>query len=99
MSSTLTRSPTAIRPLNDRILVRLQDPPDKVGRILLPDSAKEKPTTGEVLAVGSECADWTADLVGHVVVFHHYAGSLAPGTKDLMLVKELDLLAVQDKTS
>lgn len=85
-----------VRPLGDRVLVRMSEPVFKVGSIILPDNAKEKPTTGEVLALGETCESRAEKLVGHVVIFHNYSGSLVPGSKDLMLIREQDLLGVQE---
>jgi chaperonin GroES len=52
--STVGGSPFRVRPLRDRVLVRrLEEDERKVGGIIIPDSAKEKPTRAEVMAVGS----------------------------------------------
>jgi len=86
------------QPLGDRVLVRLDEPQAvSKGGILIPDTGKEKPTTGEVLAVGESCELDAKDLTGRVVLFHNYSGSPAPHSKDLMFVKEKDLLAIEAK--
>ena len=52
--SSMTQAPTTkLRPLHDRVLVRrLEEQDDKHGRIIIPDTAKEKPQEGEIVAVG-----------------------------------------------
>ena len=84
-----------IVPLNDRVLVRLSEPEKQIGKILLPDTAQKKPTTGEVLAVGEGCDIKPDDLIGRVVIFHDYSISLAPGSKTLALVREPDLMGYE----
>lgn len=82
-------------PVNDRVLVRVDEPADKIGRILLPDNAKEKPCKGELLLCGAECPEETKNLVGHVVHFHNYSGCEAPGDKTLIYLRYTDLLGAE----
>ena len=91
-----------IRPLNDRILVkRLEGEEKTAGGIIIPDSAKEKPAEGEVVAVGpgklNEAGARVAmDVaVGDRVLFSKYGGTEVKldGT-DLLVVKEDDIFAI-----
>lgn len=92
----------AIQPLADRILVRLLEEEEKSpGGIILPDSAKEKPQEGKVLAVGKGrvLEDGTVKplevKVGDTVLFAKYAGTeVLHEAKEFMILKEDDVLAV-----
>lgn len=83
-----------VQPLDDRVLVLPLDNEEKVGSIIIPDTAKEKPVIGEVKAVGTD--DELKDLikVGDKVVFGKYAGEeiKVDGEKHL-LISRPDLLA------
>ncbi|MEN8153407.1 MAG: co-chaperone GroES [Acidobacteriota bacterium] len=83
-----------IQPLDDRVLVLPLDNEEKVGSIIIPDTAKEKPIVGEVKAVGTD--DELKDLikVGDKVIFGKYAGEevKVEGAKHL-LISRSDLLA------
>ena len=93
-----------IRPLGDRVLVEpIEEKEQTVGGIYIPDSAKEKPMQGKVIAVGKK-----TDKDGKVIAFDVKAGDtvLLPkygGTevkldgKKLQLVREEDLLGVLEK--
>ena len=93
-----------IRPLGDRVLVEpIEEKEQTVGGIIIPDSAKEKPMQGKVIAVGKK-----TDKDGKTVAFDVKAGDtvLLPkygGTevkldgKKLQLVREEDLLGVLEK--
>lgn len=71
-------------PLDDKVIVEVDEAPDKVGQIILPDSSKQVPQTGKVLAVGPGKRDSTMISndgyvpmylkEGHRVVFGKYAG-------------------------
>ncbi|VTR90762.1 chaperonin cpn10 : 10 kDa chaperonin OS=planctomycete KSU-1 GN=groS PE=3 SV=1: Cpn10 [Gemmata massiliana] len=93
-----------IVPLNDKIVVERLEADDKtVGGIILPDSAKEKPKQGKVLAVGEGKpledggrAKFQVK-VGDRVLFTSYAGSeVTIDNKEYLIVTEDDLLAVVD---
>ncbi len=93
-----------IVPLNDKIVVERLEADDKsVGGIILPDSAKEKPKQGKVLAVGGgkplddgKRAPFQVK-VGDRVLFTSYAGSeVTIDGKEYLIVTEDDLLAVVD---
>jgi chaperonin GroES len=95
-----------IKPLNDRIVIKRFDPEDKTsGGILLPDSAKNKPQKGEVLAVGPGrvLKDGTRRplqvKVGDVVLFTNWAGDEFKQSRgdNILLMREEDVLAVIEK--
>ena len=92
----------AIQPLGDRILVKLMDEEGKSpGGIILPDTAKEKPQEGKVVAVGKGrlLEDGTVKpleiKVGETVLFAKYSGTeVNHEEKEFMILKEDDVLAV-----
>jgi len=90
------------KPLHDRVLVRRIEAAEKTpGGIIIPDTAKEKPVEGEVLAVGSGARDETGRIVpleakvGDRVLFGKCAGTemLIDGEERLIL-KEADILGI-----
>ena len=91
-----------IRPLNDRILVkRLEGEERTAGGIIIPDSAKEKPAEGEVVAVGpgklTDAGERVAmDVaVGDRVLFSKYGGSeVKLDGEDFLIMREDDILGV-----
>jgi chaperonin GroES len=91
-----------IRPLHDRILVeRLEEQETKVGGIIIPDTAKEKPQEGKVIAVGAgkvtdDGKRLTLDVkVGDKILFGKYSGSeVKVDDKDYLILREEDVLAV-----
>lgn len=93
---------TSIRPLGDRVLVRPQEREERTrGGIVLPDTAKEKPQMGKVLAVGSgrllENGQRQPLEVreGDTVLFSKYSGTeLKSDGEDLLLVSDRDILAI-----
>ena len=91
-----------IRPLNDRVLVkRLEEEETTKGGIIIPDSAKEKPAEGEIIAVGpgkmSEKGE-RCELqvkVGDRVLFSKYGGTdVKLDGEDLLIMREDDILGV-----
>ncbi len=90
------------KPLNDRILVeRVEEPTTTSSGIIIPDSAKEKPLRGSVLAVGPgrQRDDGTlnplAVSVGDTVVFGKYAGTeLKIDGQQRMILREEDILGI-----
>lgn len=91
-----------IRPLRDRILVkRLEEINKTAGGIIIPDSAKEKPQEGEIIAVGSGRVDETGKSipvdvkVGDKVLFNKYGGTdIKVEGEDYLLLREDDIQAV-----
>ena len=94
----------AVRPLHDRVLVRRVDSEDKTkGGIIIPDTAKEKPMEGEVVAVGNgrRLEDGTVRALevkaGDRVLFGKYSGTEVNVDGDTLLIcRESDLLAILD---
>ncbi len=92
----------SIRPLSDRVLVRaLEELEVKRGGIIIPDTAKEKPQEGEVIAVGpgrlSDKGERIAIEVktGDRVLFGKYSGTeVNVGAEALLIMRETDILAV-----
>ena len=91
-----------IRPLHDRILVeRLEEQEVKKGGIIIPDTAKEKPQEGKVIAVGAGKVNddgkrLALDVkVGDKILFGKYSGSeVKVDDKDYLILREEDVLAV-----
>lgn len=91
-----------IRPLHDRVLVeRLEEQEAKVGGIIIPDTAKEKPQEGKVIEVGTgKVTDDGKRLppdvkVGDRILFGKYSGSeVKVEDKDYLILREDDILAV-----
>ena len=90
-----------ITPLNDKIVVERLEADDKTaGGIILPDTAKEKPKQGKILAIGEGKAldngsrAALAVAKGDEVLYGKYAGSdVKIGTKELKILRESDILA------
>ena len=93
-----------IRPLGDRVLVEpIEEKEQTVGGIIIPDSAKEKPMQGKVLAVGKKLDKDGTELAidvkkGDTVLLPKYGGTeVKLDGKKLQLVREEDLLGVVEK--
>jgi chaperonin GroES len=94
-----------LRPLNDRIVVkRIEEEQKTAGGIIIPDTAKEKPIQGEVIAVGTgklleDGSRKPLDVkVGDRVLFSKYAGTeVKVGTEELLIMREDDVLAIIEK--
>jgi chaperonin GroES len=94
-----------VRPLNDRILVkRLEEEEMTKGGIIIPDSAKEKPAEGEIIAVGKGKINDKGDRikldlkVGDRVLFSKYGGTdVKIDGVDHLIMREDDVLAVVEK--
>jgi chaperonin GroES len=91
-----------VRPLHDRILVeRLEEQEVKKGGIIIPDTAKEKPQEGRVIAVGNGKPDKDGKKVpldvkaGDRILFGKYSGSeVKVDDKEYLIVREDDVLAI-----
>ncbi|MCW5518727.1 co-chaperone GroES [Aureitalea sp. L0-47] len=86
-----------IQPLSDRVLVEPQEAETKTASgIYIPDSAKEKPQQGKVVAVGKGKKDHDMTVkVGDVVLYGKYSGSeLKFDGKDYLIMREDDILAI-----
>ena len=94
-----------VRPLNDRILIkRLEEEETTKGGIIIPDSAKEKPAEGEVIAVGKGKVNDKGDRVkmdvkvGDRVLFSKYGGTdVKLDGVDHLIMREDDILAIVEK--
>ena len=92
------------RPLHDRVLVRRIEEDEKTaGGIIVPDTAKEKPQEGEVLAVGPGGRDEDGERidmdvkVGDRILFGKWSGTeVKIDGEDLIIMKESDILGVLD---
>ena len=90
------------RPLHDRILVRrIEENQKTVGGIIIPDTAKEKPMQGEVLAVGPGSRDETGKLlpldvkVGDRILFGKWSGTeVKIDCEEVLIMKESDVLGI-----
>jgi chaperonin GroES len=90
------------RPLHDRILVRRIEAEEKTaGGIIIPDTAKEKPQEGEVIAVGTGARDDSGKLitldvkVGDRILFGKWSGTeIKLNGEDLLIMKESDVMGV-----
>jgi len=93
---------TKLRPLHDRILVkRLEEGEVKHGRIVIPDTAKEKPQEGEVVAVGTgKVSDEGKNIplvvkAGDRILFGKYSGSeVNLDSQEYLIMKEEDVLGI-----
>jgi chaperonin GroES len=94
------------RPLHDRVLVRRIDAEEKTaGGIIIPDTAKEKPQEGEIVATGPGGRNEQGQLIpidvkpGDRVLFGKWSGTeVKIDGQDYLIMKESDLLGVIDKT-
>ncbi len=89
------------RPLGDRVAVKLLAQDEKVGSIIIPDTAKERPVQGEVVAVGKGSRDNAGNLiplevqVGDLVLFGKWSGTeVKVGTHELLVMKESDIMGI-----
>jgi len=94
--------PMKIRPLHDRVLVkRLEEEEKSKGGIIIPDTAKEKPIQGKVIAVGTGKIMKNSEVIpldvkkGEKVLFGRYAGTeVKIDGEEYLLMREDDILAV-----
>ena len=95
------------RPLHDRVVVRRIEGDDKTkGGIIIPDTVKEKPQEGEVIAVGPGARDESSKLVpldlkaGDRVLFGKWSGTeVKIDGEDLLIMKESDVMGVIEGAS
>ena len=93
------------KPLRDRLLVKYSDEPEKSsGGIFIPETAKEKPQKGEVVAAGSGKVTEDGKLhamevkVGDTVLFEKYAGSkINMDDTEYLIIREDDVLGILEK--
>ena len=92
----------AFRPLGDRVLVKRVEEEEKTkGGIIIPDTAKEKPQEGEIIAVGPGARDDSGKIqpldvkAGDRILFGKWSGTeVKIDGKDLLIMKESDVLGV-----
>jgi len=83
-----------VHPIDDRVLVEPVEEETRVGTIVIPDTAKEKPVFGKVIAVGTDKELKELIAVGDKVLFGKYAGDeIKIEGKRHLLIKREDLLA------
>ena len=90
------------RPLHDRVVVRRVDSEEKTaGGIIIPDTAKEKPSEGEIVAVGEGARKDSGELIpmsvkaGDRVLFGKWSGTeVKLNGEDLLIMKEADIMGV-----
>ena len=85
-----------VKPMDDRVLVSLVEEETKTASgIIIPDTAKEKPTTGEVVAVGTDEELKELIKVGDKVLFGKYGGEeISFDGKDYKIIQRSDILAI-----
>jgi chaperonin GroES len=92
----------ALKPLHDRVLVRRTEGDEKTsGGLIIPDSAKEKPAEGEVVAVGAGARDDDGDriamdvAVGDKILFGKWSGTeVTLDGEELLMMKESDIMGI-----
>lgn len=92
----------ALKPLHDRVLVRRTEGDEKTsGGLIIPDSAKEKPAEGEVVAVGAGLRDDDGDRiamdvsVGDTILFGKWSGTeVSIDGEELLMMKESDIMGI-----
>jgi chaperonin GroES len=94
-----------LRPLHDRIIVQRLEEAQRTSAIVIPDSAKEKPLQGKVLAAGlGKSKDDGSRLpldvkAGDTILFGKYAGQeVSVDGVDYLIMKEDDVLAIQERS-
>lgn len=95
------------RPLHDRVVVRrLEGEAKTAGGIIIPDTAKEKPQEGEIIAVGAGARDESGKIVpldvktGDRVIFGKWSGTeVKIDGEDLLIMKESDIMGVVETTN
>ncbi|MCQ2974261.1 MAG: co-chaperone GroES [Bacteroidales bacterium] len=86
-----------IKPLGTRVVVKVQEAETKTkSGIYIPDSAKEKPQRGEIVAVGNGTKDEAMELkAGDIVLYGKYAGtSIEIDGEDYLIMNQSDVLAI-----
>ena len=104
--AAVSLSVSTVKPLGDRVFVKVSESEEKTaGGILLPDTAKEKPQEGKVLAVGPGRFDEDGDKrvpldisVGDVVIYSKYGGTeVKYNNEDYLILSARDVLAIVEK--
>ena len=96
-----------IKPLHDRVLVRrIEEEKKTAGGIIIPDTAKEKPTQGEIVSVGAGARDESGKLIpmavkaGDIILFAKWGGTeVKLDGEELLIMKESDILGIVEGAS
>lgn len=90
-----------IKPLQDKVLIKREEALEKTaGGIIIPDTSKEKPSKGVVIAVGQGARNEKGDLIpmtlkeGDKVLFSKWGGTEIPNNDNLVILKESDVLGI-----
>ena len=90
-----------IKPLYDKVLIKREEAVQKTaGGIIIPDTSKEKPSAGVVLAVGDGARDDSGKIIpmtlkeGDKILFSKWGGTEVPGDETLIIIKESDILGI-----
>ncbi len=103
--ATATKTKTKLRPLHDRILIKRMEEEEEVrrGGIIIPDSAKEKPQEGKVIAVGTGKVTEDGKKIpldvkaGDRILFGKYSGSeVKIDDEEYLIMREEDVLGILD---
>ncbi len=93
-----------VKPLQDRILVERIEEEEKKGGIIIPDTAKEKPQKGKVIAVGAGKIDDSGKRIpmdvkkDDLILFGKYSGNeIRVGDEEYLIMREDDVLAIIEK--
>jgi len=104
--AAVSLSVSTVKPLGDRIFIKVSESEEKTtGGILLPDTAKEKPQEGKVMAVGPGRFDEDGEKripldikVGDVVIYSKYGGTeVKYNNEDYLILSARDVLAIVEK--
>ncbi len=103
MAATATR--TKVRPLHDRVIVqRIEESEQKVGGIIIPDTAKEKPQQGKIIAAGKGRVEKDGKVTpldvkeGDTVLFGKYSGQeIKLDGEEYLIMREEEILGVIEK--
>src|SRR6187397_1744173 len=98
---------TNFRPLHDRVVVKRVESEERTkGGIIIPDTAKEKPQDGEVIAVGPGSRDENGKLMaldvkaGDLILFGKWSGTeVKIDGEDLLIMKETDIMGIVEKST
>jgi len=102
MATTVAKTTLKVRPLHDRIIVRrLEESEQRVGGIIIPDTAKEKPQQGKVIAVGKGKVEKDGKVIpldvkaGDTILFGKYSGQeIKLDGEEYLIMREEEVLGV-----
>jgi chaperonin GroES len=102
MATTATKTTLKVRPLHDRIIVqRLEESEQRIGGIIIPDTAKEKPQQGKVIAAGKGKVEKDGKVIpldvkaGDTILFGKYSGQeIKLDGEEYLIMREEEVLGV-----